>query len=49
GQERLRELSKHGFRRAIVPRGNRPRERLDGVEVVAVATLGEALNALDRW
>ena len=49
GQERLRELAKHGFRRAIVPRANQPREPMDGVEVVTVSRLGDALNALDRW
>jgi DNA repair protein RadA/Sms len=49
GQERLRELAKHGFRRAIVPRANQPRESMDGVEVVTVSRLGDALNALDRW
>lgn len=49
GQERLRELSKHGFRRAIVPRANQPRESMDGVEVVTVSRLGDAVNALDRW
>lgn len=49
GQERLRELSKHGFRRAIVPRDNRPRVSMDGVEVVTVRTLNDALSALDRW
>lgn len=46
GQERLHEAVKHGFRRAIVPRGNRPRQLPDGMEVVAVATLAEALEAL---
>ncbi len=49
GQERLRELAKHGFRRAIVPRANQPRESMGGVEVVTVSRLGDAVNALDRW
>jgi DNA repair protein RadA/Sms len=46
GEERLREAAKHGFRRAIVPRGNAPRRAIEGLEVVAVARLGEALAAL---
>src|SRR5690606_35588387 len=46
GQERLQEAAKHGFRRAIVPRANRPRSNPPGMEVVGVATLAEALEAL---
>jgi DNA repair protein RadA/Sms len=45
GEERLREAAKHGFRRAIVPRGNAPRKTIDGLELVAVARLDEALAA----
>ena len=47
GQDRLREAAKHGFTRAIVPRANRPRPPVDGVAVSPVATLKEALEALD--
>lgn len=46
GQERLREAAKHGFRRAIVPKSNAPRQSIDGMEVVAVGRLHEALAAL---
>ena len=46
GQERLKEAAKHGFKRAIVPKGNAPRERLEGLEVVAVTRLEQALDAL---
>lgn len=45
GQDRLREAAKHGFRRAIVPRANAPKRPLDGLEVVAVSRVGEALEA----
>ena len=45
GEERLREAAKHGFRRAIVPAANAPRSRLEGIEVVAVKRLGEAIEA----
>jgi DNA repair protein RadA/Sms len=45
GEERLREAAKHGFRRAIVPRGNAPRSALDGLEVRAVSRLADALAA----
>jgi DNA repair protein RadA/Sms len=43
GQERLAEAAKHGFTRAIVPRGNAPRSAPAGMQVHAVATLAEAL------
>jgi len=46
GQERLREAAKHGFKRAIVPFGNAPRTALPDIEVVAVKTLSEALEAI---
>jgi len=44
GQERLREAAKHGFKRAIVPAGNAPRQTIDGMEVIAVHKLSEALE-----
>ncbi len=46
GQERLREAAKHGFKRAIVPAGNAPRDKALGIEVVAVKNLQQALEAL---
>ncbi len=46
GQERLREAAKHGFRRAIVPHSNVPKEPLDGMQVIGVSKLSDALEAL---
>jgi DNA repair protein RadA/Sms len=46
GQERLREAAKHGFKKAIVPIGNAPREKNLGIEVFAVKNLAEALSAI---
>lgn len=46
GQERIREAAKHGFKRAIVPKGNVPKEALQGMQIVAVTKLTEALEAL---
>ena len=46
GQERLQEAAKHGFKRAIVPKANAPREAIKGMEVVAVEKLHEALEAI---
>ncbi|HET6472936.1 MAG TPA: DNA repair protein RadA [Pseudomonadales bacterium] len=48
GQERLREAMKHGFRRAIVPRGNRPKPALADMDVRAVSTLNEAIDVLNE-
>jgi DNA repair protein RadA/Sms len=46
GQERIREAAKHGFKRAIVPVGNVPRQKIEGMEVVPVRKITEALEAL---
>ncbi|MDY7219509.1 DNA repair protein RadA [Denitrificimonas sp. JX-1] len=46
GQERLKEAAKHGFKRAIVPKANAPRETPPGIEVIAVTRLEDALDAL---
>jgi DNA repair protein RadA/Sms len=46
GPERLQEAAKHGFRRAIVPRGNAPKSGIKGMEIVTVERLTEALEAL---
>ncbi|QPG06584.1 DNA repair protein RadA [Salinimonas marina] len=46
GSERITEAAKHGFRRAIVPKANAPKARLEGIEIVPVAQLSEALDAL---
>lgn len=46
GQERIREAAKHGFKKAIVPYANAPREKYAGIEVIAVKNLQQALDAL---
>ncbi|MEE2002554.1 DNA repair protein RadA [Alkalimonas sp. MEB108] len=47
GQERLREAAKHGFKRAIVPKANCPKEPIEGMQVTGIGRLSEALEALD--
>jgi len=47
GQERLREAAKHGFKRAIVPSGNAPRQPIDGMKVIPVRKVTDVLEALD--
>ncbi|MDE2195810.1 MAG: DNA repair protein RadA, partial [Gammaproteobacteria bacterium] len=47
GEERLREAAKHGFKRAIVPKGNAPRKgAVDGIAIVQVSRLSEVLAAV---
>jgi len=46
GEERLREAAKHGFRRAVVPQANAPRQAPEGIVVAAVPTIADALAAL---
>ncbi len=43
GEERLREAAKHGFTRAIVPTANVPRRGIEGLEIIAVERLPDAL------
>lgn len=47
GEERLREAAKHGFKLAVVPKANAPRRAPEGIEVVAVPRLQEALEAFE--
>lgn len=46
GLARLNEAVKHGFTRAIVPYGNKPKEAIAGMQVTAVKSLQQALEAL---
>jgi len=44
GQERLREAVSHGFKHALIPAGNAPRQKLPDLQVHAVRTVAEALE-----
>jgi DNA repair protein RadA/Sms len=44
GEERLREAAKHGFTHAIVPEANNPRRTIDGLQVIGVQRLSDALG-----
>lgn len=46
GQERINEAQKHGFTKAIVPRSNRPKKAIQGIEVHGVGSLSEALEVV---
>lgn len=46
GPERLREAAKHGFKHAIVPLANKPKHKIEGLEVTGISRLSEALQVL---
>jgi len=46
GQDRLREAAKLGFKRALIPHANRPKEKIDGIEIIPVKRLDEALDLI---
>jgi DNA repair protein RadA/Sms len=48
GQERIREAAKLGFRTALMPSANKPKQAIEGLEVVPVARVSDALDYLRR-
>ncbi|MFN7220101.1 MAG: DNA repair protein RadA [Burkholderiales bacterium] len=44
GQERLKEAAKLGFTHAIVPKANKPKQKIDGMEVIAVDRVEQAVE-----
>ncbi|HTP97172.1 MAG TPA: DNA repair protein RadA [Burkholderiales bacterium] len=46
GQERLKEAAKLGFTHALIPKANKPRQPIAGIEVTAVARVEEAVAQL---
>jgi DNA repair protein RadA/Sms len=44
GQERLREAAKLGFTHAIVPKANKPKQHIEGLEIVAVDRVDQAVD-----
>jgi DNA repair protein RadA/Sms len=45
GEERLKEAANLGFKRAIIPKANQPREAIDGMAINVVSNLEEAITA----
>jgi DNA repair protein RadA/Sms len=43
GQERLKEAAKLGFRTAVIPKANAPKTAIEGLEIVAVERVEEAV------
>jgi DNA repair protein RadA/Sms len=46
GQERLKEAAKLGFTQAIIPKANKPKQVLSGIEVIGVERVEEAVATL---
>ncbi|NTS77552.1 DNA repair protein RadA [Catenovulum sp. SM1970] len=46
GVERLKEAAKHGFKKAIVPKANVPKGGIEGMEIIAVTKLSEAIESI---
>jgi DNA repair protein RadA/Sms len=46
GQERLKEAAKLGFTHAFVPKANAPKQAINGIEVIALERVEQAINAL---
>lgn len=44
GPERLNEAAKHGFKRAIIPVANKPKQGIDGLEIITVTRLSEVIE-----
>jgi DNA repair protein RadA/Sms len=46
GEERVRDASKHGFKKAIVPAANKPKKPIKGIDIIPVKHLSDVLSAL---
>jgi DNA repair protein RadA/Sms len=46
GAERLYEAAKHGFKQAIVPKANLPKQPIEGLKITAVSRLSEIIDNL---
>ena len=49
GQERLKEAAKLGFTHALIPAANKPRQAIDGMEVIAVRRVDDAVEQLRQF
>ncbi len=46
GQERLREAAKLGFTQAIIPKANAPKQKIPGMEIIAVERVEQAVERM---
>ena len=48
GHARLNDAAKHGFKKAVIPKGNVPKNRIDGLQIIGVSTISEALEVIQN-
>lgn len=48
GQERLKEAAKHGFKTAIVPHANAAKKTFEGMNIMPVQTIKEAITCFEN-
>jgi DNA repair protein RadA/Sms len=46
GQERIREAAKLGYRTVLIPSANKPKQDIDGIRIIAVKRVDDALDAI---
>src|SRR5687768_3620346 len=46
GQERLKEAAKLGFIHALVPKANKPKQAIPGIEIISVERVGDAVEKI---
>jgi DNA repair protein RadA/Sms len=46
GQERLKEAAKLGFTMALIPKANAPKQKIAGMEIIAVERVEEAVERM---
>jgi len=49
GYARLNEAAKHGFKKAVIPKANKPKEPVKGLTIYAVSTVSEALDVMSDF
>lgn len=49
GYARLNEAAKHGFKKAVIPKKNAPKDPIKGLTIMAVSTVSEALDVFDDF
>ncbi|CAM2192833.1 DNA recombination protein [Paraburkholderia kururiensis] len=49
GQERLKEAAKLGFSRALIPKANAPKQPIDGLQVIAVERIEQAIDRVREF
>lgn len=48
GQDRLKDAVKHGFETALIPRANAPKQKIPGLNIIAIDSLQQAIDFLRK-